>query len=173
MSLRDQAATPELSLADMAILEALREDRDSDGDGVSPMELSSRAGPHWKGAVRHLRKCRFVIGTTSEGWYQMGHDEPAWTGAPDDRGLLPPVHAGDTAEVAQSVGETRAINGEPLVIFDGVGFDSAGGGPYTYSDGCPNCHADQGWAIDYGQADTPCSRACTLQLEYAAQLGSS
>jgi hypothetical protein len=62
---------------------------------------------------------------------------------------------------------TRALNGEELVIFEGVGFDSDGCGPYTESKGCPNCAKDAGWVIGGDLFEVPCSRACELQLEYA------
>jgi hypothetical protein len=64
----------------------------------------------------------------------------------------------------------RALNGEELAIFEGVGFDSAGCGPYTESEGCPNCAKGAGWVIAMGLDDVPCSRACELQLEHAAAI---
>lgn len=65
----------------------------------------------------------------------------------------------------------RALNGEELVIFEGVGFDSAGCGPYIESKGCPNCAKDAGWIFAMGIDDNvPCSRACELQLEYAESI---
>lgn len=57
--------------------------------------------------------------------------------------------------------------------FDGWVID-ANGNPMVEREGCPNCGEGAGWIADAFAFffDEPCSTACRLQLEYAAQRSS-
>jgi hypothetical protein len=79
--------TRPLSVGDLAALELLREDRDQGGDGVTTAQLEKEGLTHFAaGVIRRLRAHRFNIGGTGEDNdpYQLSHDEPASTEAPDD-----------------------------------------------------------------------------------------
>lgn len=72
----------------------------------------------------------------------------------------------------------RAEPVEPAAVIAGHGIDEQGN-PLVRLNGCPNCGTGAGWAdplqfFGFKNAgrdpDGPCSRACELQADYAAEL---
>jgi hypothetical protein len=103
-----------LSARDQPVLEALREDRDNSGPGVS------RATVERLGVTRHpdplivrLRKQGHVIGVVGD-LYQLGEEPDVEGGS----GVVPDDETGETSSSPWAPTDpTAALSTEPLVLF--------------------------------------------------------
>jgi hypothetical protein len=81
MPVRDPGVAIVLTLRELDVLAALREDRDSCGEGVPRETVASMAGTRWpEDVIRRLRAHRYVIGELG-GRYELGHEEPVLSGS--------------------------------------------------------------------------------------------
>jgi hypothetical protein len=74
---RSDAFLTALSAGDIAGIEALREDRDTCGPGLSKAELELIVGARYLGGFySRAHQHGYQIGETGAGLVQMGHQEP-------------------------------------------------------------------------------------------------
>lgn len=76
MSRRDRNATTPLTPRELAVLQALRDDREACGPGVDRADVALAGDTRWpEGVISRLIAYGYVVGE-KDGHYELSHDEP-------------------------------------------------------------------------------------------------